>query len=170
MRQGYHDADNSFTNPASLRTSLEPIRLPAYCTMTDRSGSPTSLPYRARDAEELYELVDEPHHKEPRVARHLRAGDQHAPEQDQHDRVERVADVSQSESRMVRTCKEQGRREHAKKIVRCTSNWKETERKTENQVERLVKKRYRECRLKEEDVLDRTKWKNDICNRSGDSR
>ena len=31
-------------------------------------------------AEELHELVDEPHHEEPTVASHLRTGDEHAPE------------------------------------------------------------------------------------------
>ena len=43
------------------------------------------------------------------------------------------------------TCQEKGRRVRAKKNVRCTSTRKETERKTDNQ---------------EEDVPDRTKWKN----------
>ena len=59
-----------------------------------------------------------------------------------------------------------------KKNVRCTSTRKETERKTENQVERmyLKKKRYGKCGVKEVDALDRTKWKNDIHNHSGDPR
>ena len=35
------------------------------------------------------------------------------------------------------TCPEKGRRARAKKTVRCTSSRKETERKTENQAERL---------------------------------
>ena len=43
----------------------------------------------------------------------------------------------------------------AKKNVRFPSTSKQTERNTENQVERLE-------RLKEEDVLDSTKWTNDI--------
>ena len=58
----------------------------------------------------------------------------------------------------------------AKANGRCTSTRKETERMTENQVERLVKKRYGKCRLKEEGVLDRTKWKNALHNHSGDPR
>ena len=43
---------------------------------------------------------------------------------------------------MVRTCEEEGGRAHAKKKVRCTGTRRETERKTENQVERLSKQRY----------------------------
>ena len=50
------------------------------------------------------------------------------------------------------------------KNVRCTSK-KETEKKTENQVERDMES----VGLKE-DALDRTKWKNDIHNHSGDPR
>ena len=53
----------------------------------------------AGDAEELDELEDEAHHEEPRVARHLRARDQQAPEEHQQDRVERVAQVAQPANR-----------------------------------------------------------------------
>ena len=41
-------------------------------------------------------------------------------------------------AKVVRTCQEKGRRARTKKNVRCTSTQKETERNTENQVERLL--------------------------------
>ena len=46
--------------------------------------------------------------------------------------------------------------------VRCTSTRKETERKTENQVENPRKRDMESVGLKEEDVLDWTRRKNDI--------
>ena len=56
---------------------------------------------------------------------------------------------------------------HAKRNVRCTSIRKETERKTENQVKRDLES----VGLKEEeDVLDRTNWKNHSHNHSDDNR
>ena len=56
-----------------------------------------------------------------------------------------------------------------KKNVRCTSTRKETERKTENQVERLMNVRDMESgRLK--NTLDWTKWKIDIQYHYGDPR
>ena len=61
-------------------------------------------------------------------------------------------------------------RARSKKNVRCTSTRKETERKTENQVKDLCKSCKRDMEnltgVKEEDVLDRTNWKNDIRNHS----
>ena len=51
--------------------------------------------------------------------------------------------------------------------VRCTCARKETERKIENHVERLVQKRLGKCGVNEEDVLNRIKWKRDIQNHFG---
>ena len=45
-----------------------------------------------------------------------------------------------------------------------------TERKTDNRVERLSKRYMESVGLKVEDILDRTKWKRDIQNHSGDPR
>lgn len=42
------------------------------------------------------ELEAEAHHEVPDVARHLRSGDEHSPDDHHQQRVERVADVSQS--------------------------------------------------------------------------
>ena len=53
--------------------------------------------------------------------------------------------------------------------VRCTSTRKETERKTENRRKDSCKRHMESMGLKE-DVLDRTRWKNDIHNHSGDPR
>ena len=49
----------------------------------------------------------------------------------------------------------------AKKNVRCTSTRKEMERRTANRW-KSCKKIMESVGLKDEDVLDRTKWKNDI--------
>ena len=49
------------------------------------------------------------------------------------------------------------------KNIRCTSTRRDTERKTENQVESVGLK-------EEEDPLDRTKWKSDNIYHSGDLR
>ena len=56
-----------------------------------------------------------------------------------------------------------------RRIVRCTSTRKDTNRKTENQTWKDSCKKMEIVGLKEEDVLDRTKWKN-IHNHAGSSR
>ena len=66
---------------------------------------------------------------------------------------------------MVKTCEEEGRREHVGPTKKNGSNTK-PERKTANQVERLWKVRG----VCLEDVVDRTQWKRDIRNYSVDSR
>ena len=100
---GYDDADDSARYPPSFTACVTcRIRLPRVSHNHGSVGRVlTTLPDCARDAEELDKLVDEAHHEEPRVACHLGARDQHAPEQDQHDRVKSVADVSQSERTMI---------------------------------------------------------------------
>ena len=53
---------------------------------------------------------------------------------------------------MERTCQEKGRRARAKKNASCISTRKETERKRENQVERLVKVMWKSLGLKEDEL------------------
>ena len=53
---------------------------------------------------------------------------------------------------------------------RCTSTRKETQRKSETHRRKTVKEIWIELGLVKEDILGRTKWKNDIHNHSGTHR
>ena len=70
---------------------------------------------------------------------------------DKEDHNERAIQV-------VRMCQEKGRRARIKNNVRCTSTRKETARKTENQVERLVYTRYMESAYRRSRRSRRTYW------------
>ena len=65
-----------------------------------------------------------------------------------------------------------GRRPRAKKniIYRCISTRKETERNTETRRKDSCERDMESVGLKEEEVLDRTTWKNDTRNYFGDTR
>ena len=59
-------------------------------------------------------------------------------------------DKEDHREKVVRTCYEKGRRARTKENIRCTNTRKEMERKTENQVDRLVYKKRWKCGVKGE--------------------
>ena len=64
----------------------------------------------------------------------------------------------------------EGTKAHTKIIVRCTTTRKKTEGRQQTGWKDSCKRGRESVGLKEEDVLDRTKWKNDIQYHSSDPR
>ena len=71
------------------------IPLIGLLTVTYHLSECTSLGQRTCKSEESYELENQAHDKEPRVAGKVRVGNQQAPQNNEHKRVEHVANVTQ---------------------------------------------------------------------------